>query len=168
MSIVTNILNQFLKVKPIDDSGNPLMTDANPAAVKLTGSNVLDRVGELKFLDKVQIRSTSFASSDFIDLSEYKAVIFFVINTHDKDLNITLQTQFDPVDGPKTFREWNGNQFVDAGSFVIPSDPSGKPVLLNTISPFFDMPFKQIRFSANPQGQTPTSGSVSIIAWVVK
>ncbi|WP_141432409.1 hypothetical protein [Bacillus sp. 03113] len=44
---VTHIINKFLKVKNVDESGNPIMTDTNPAAVKLTGS-IVQEIGTSK------------------------------------------------------------------------------------------------------------------------
>ncbi|WP_342045908.1 hypothetical protein [Bacillus sp. OTU530] len=154
-----NLLNPFLKTKPIDDAGNPLFTAGNPGNVKSTAKNEL-----ISIFRNQSIADTNSITSAAIDFSAYKKTLFLVSNTTDQPIKVTPLLQLYAGDGAKSFLEWDGENFVEGNTITIPSNTLGKYFSLNSYLDLLNMPLREVKFSIKAD-VAPTSGVVNVQAW---
>lgn len=145
-------------VKGIDVASKPKVSI--PDGVALTGRNV----EELIFVNAVALTDNAIKFTDVIDVSKYKSITFFAINTHNQAIVIYPQLN------TQRAAYWNGSAFVSTTSdtLSIPSDATyqSRHVINNKWPQLLDKPLKQVRFVYQAP-VAPTSGSLTIVGWGV-
>ncbi len=128
----------------------------------------INNMDKLLLINAVSIRDTASVTSAITDLSQYAEVYYWVINNTDQDMKVTIQPAVENDVTAATPRIFDGIQWKDADSLIIPPDSNKKPYLLNTVGGLFDISYKMVRFSVRSNGAAPTLGAVSVIAFGVK